>query len=143
MGNTNDAAIEQLAADWPGWEFWVVKRLCGGPLYCCRRHDDHGQGLRADSPGQLAEALEDTVSEPIDHGWVSGTSGTEEIPVMDMPMTGDLLRETYRDWTIALNESLGVWTAEQATGSEVRYLVARRAWELAAKIEQAERDEKS
>jgi hypothetical protein len=63
-----------------------------------------------------------------------GTGPDSEIPVMDMPMTGDLLREMYPDWTIALNETLGVWTAEQATGSEVRYLVARRAWELALKI---------
>jgi hypothetical protein len=56
---------------------------------------------------------------------------------MDMPMTGALLREMYPDWTITLNETLGVWTAEQATGSEVRYLVARHAWELALKIKAA------
>jgi hypothetical protein len=56
---------------------------------------------------------------------------------MDTQMTGAMLREMYPAWTIERNP-LGVWTAEQATGSEVRYLVARRAWELAAKIEHAE-----
>jgi len=138
MENPNDHALAQLQADWPRWQFWIVYKVIGGPTWCARLHDNHRRVINADSAEHLAEYLEFEVSEPVDHGWISGTSGTEEIPLMDMPMTGDLLAEMYPDWTIALNETLGVWTAEQATGSEVRYLVARRAWELGLKIKAAE-----
>jgi hypothetical protein len=119
----NDDALAQLQADWPRWQIWIVYKVIGGPTWCARLHDDHQKIINADSPAHLAEALEDTVSEPI--------------PLMDMAMTGAMLAEMYPAWTIEQNP-LGVWTAEQATGSEVRYLVARRAWELALKIKAAE-----
>jgi hypothetical protein len=73
-------------------------------------------------------------------GWISGPCiepDAEPIPLMDTSMTGDLLREMYPAWTIERNP-LGVWTAEQTAGTEIRYLVARQAWELAAKIKAAE-----
>jgi hypothetical protein len=119
----NDDALTRLQADWPRWQIWIVYKVIGGPTWCARLHDNHSKIINADSPAHLAEALEDTVSEPI--------------PLMDMAMTGAMLREMYPAWVIEQN-LLGVWTAEQTTGSEVRYLVAKRAWELAAKIEAAE-----
>jgi hypothetical protein len=136
VGNPTDAAMERLAAEWRAWEFWVVKRVCGGPLYCCRRHDDHGQGLRAGSPALLAEALEQAT----DHGWVSGTCGhpDDEIPRLTADGAAAQLRELHPGWTIGRNELLGVWTAEQTDGTEVRFLVAPEAWELEAKIRKAE-----
>ena len=57
MGNSNDGTIEQLAAEWPNWEFWVVHRLCGGPVFCCRRKDDHKVYLNADSVEHLNDEL--------------------------------------------------------------------------------------
>jgi hypothetical protein len=138
-----------------------VKRLCGGPVYCARRADDHKRVLNADSPAHLAEYLEDEVSAPVDHGWVSGTSGTyshpadpppnsprsggsyptvgEEAPIL--PLSGDALVRQYGDrWAIEWNP-IGVWTAERTEGTTVHYLVDKRAWVLAAKIEAPERDE--
>jgi len=127
----NDDALARLQSDWPLWECWIVYRVIGGPVWCARRRDDHKKVINADTAEHLAEELEFEVSEPLGGGVV---------PVMDMAMTGALLRDMYGDrWVIEQNP-LGVWTAEQTTGSEVRYLVARRAWELSAKIEAAERD---
>jgi hypothetical protein len=126
MENPNDRALAQLQADWPRWQIWIVHRVIGGPVWCARLHDDHKKVINAGSAAHLAEALEDTVSEPI--------------PLMDMAMTGAMLRQLHPGWTIEQNP-LGVWAAEQATGSEVRYLVARRAWELEAKIRAAEQAE--
>jgi hypothetical protein len=142
MGNPNDDALAQLERDWPGWQCWVVIRYIGPPTWCARRRDDHKVVINSDSAEHLAEALEDEVSEPadLDRGWVSGTSGTEEIPLMDVPMTGALLAEMYPAWTIERNP-LGVWTAELISGSEVRYLVAAEAWQLGLKIKAAEQAE--
>ena len=57
--NDHDPAIAQLQADWPAWEVWKVRRLCGGPVWCARRRDDHKKVLNADSAAHLAEYLED------------------------------------------------------------------------------------
>ena len=77
MDNRTEQTIEQVAGDWPAWEFWIVQRLCGGPVYCARRHDDHDRRLSADTPQHLAEYLEVQIDGPVDHGWLSGTCGTE------------------------------------------------------------------
>jgi hypothetical protein len=63
MENDNDRALAQLQADWPNWEVWIVYRLIGGPAWCARRRDDHKKVLNAGSAAELAEYLEDTVSE--------------------------------------------------------------------------------
>jgi hypothetical protein len=73
----NDDALTQLERDWPHWQVWTVYQAVGGTVWCARRRDDHKKVINADSAAHLAEALENEVSEPIDHGWVSGTSGTE------------------------------------------------------------------
>ena len=62
MGNLPNDALAQLRADWPLWEFWIVRRLYGGLVWCARRHDDHKRVLNADSAEHLAEYLEDEAS---------------------------------------------------------------------------------
>jgi hypothetical protein len=54
VGNPTETALARLQADWPHWEFWIIRKAIGGPDWC------------ADSPEHLAEYLEDTVSEPLD-----------------------------------------------------------------------------
>lgn len=61
MQNTTDEQVAELAAEWPSWEFWIVHRYIGGPLYCARRRDSHRKVLNADTPAQLTEYLEDAV----------------------------------------------------------------------------------
>jgi hypothetical protein len=63
MGQPTDDAIARLSADWPNWEVWIVRKVIGGPTWCARRHDDHKRVLNAGSAAELAEYLEDTVSE--------------------------------------------------------------------------------
>ena len=58
MSNPSDPALAQLADDWPLWEFWIVRRLYGGPVWCARRRDDHKKVINADSAEHLAEELE-------------------------------------------------------------------------------------
>ena len=147
MGNPTDQTIEQLAAEWVAFEFWTVDRLCGGPVYCARRRDDHSRVFNADSPQHLAEYLEDSVSEPVGHGWLSGTSGTErsyphpDDPPPDMPVTAAVLRAMYRDWEIIRDERLGAWTAERRDGNGLHFIAAVQAWELGLKIKAAESDD--
>jgi hypothetical protein len=129
MQNTNDDALARLQSDWPRWEIWIVYKYIGGPTWCARLHDNHTKIINADSAEHLAEYLEDEVSDP-----------AEEIPQLDMQMTGAMLAEMYPAWTIERNP-LGVWTAELISGSEVRYLVAEQAWELALKIRSSNRKE--
>jgi hypothetical protein len=123
MENPNDRALAQLQADWPLWQIWTVHQYIGGTAWCARRRDDHSKIINAGNPSELAEYLEDTVSEPI--------------PALDMPMTGAILRDMYPAWTITRNETLGVWQAERAEGTKVHYLAAVEAWELALKIKAA------
>jgi hypothetical protein len=63
MENDNDRALAQLQSDWPNWQIWIVHKLIGGPTWCARRRDDHKRVLNAGSAAELAEYLEDTVSE--------------------------------------------------------------------------------
>jgi hypothetical protein len=98
-------------------------------------HVETAEGARALADVFTRAAL---LIEGVDHGWISGTSGAEEIPRPDMPMTGDLLREMYPDWTITRDDSLGAWTAERLDGTEVRFLAAVEAWQLGLKIRAAE-----
>ena len=60
--NPTDETIAELEREWPAWQFWVVRRVVGGPVWCARRHDNHRLVLNADSPEHLAEALEDETS---------------------------------------------------------------------------------
>ncbi len=78
-------------------------------------------------------------------GWISGPciGPDREIPRLDVPMTGALLREMHPAWTIIRDESLGAWTAERTRGSEVHFLAAVEAWELALKIKAAELGDKT
>src|SRR5258707_11193264 len=138
--NPTDDTIAQLEHDWPSWFIWIVPRMVGYDVWCARRRDDPTLVLNADTPEHLAEVLEDQVSDPIDHGWISGTCGggpAGEIPRLDMPMTGPLLREMYPGWTITRDELLGAWTAERRDGTAVHFLAAIEAWELALKIRAA------
>jgi hypothetical protein len=76
-------------------------------------------------------------------GWISGgCSDPEPEPAAPiLPLTGAALQAAYGDrWVIDWNP-LGVWTAERTEGNTVHYLVDKRAWVLAKKIEQAERDD--
>src|SRR5258707_9116435 len=73
--NPTDDTIAQLEHDWPSWFIWIVPRMVGYDVWCARRRDDPTVVLNADTPEHLAEALEDQVSDPIDHGWISGTCG--------------------------------------------------------------------
>ena len=59
MANPTDQTVADLERDWPRWQSWVVHRVIGGPLWCARRWDDEKRLLHADTPGQLAEYLED------------------------------------------------------------------------------------
>ncbi len=59
MGNPTDAKIAELQADWPRWEFWIVPRAVGGPVWCARRRDHHKRVVNAASAEHLAEHLED------------------------------------------------------------------------------------
>ena len=59
MGNPTDAKIAELQANWPRWQFWMVWRVVGGPVWCARRRDDHKRVINAASAGHLAEYLED------------------------------------------------------------------------------------
>src|SRR5260370_41899127 len=118
--NPTDDTIAQLEHDWPSWFIWIVPRMVGYDVWCARRRDDPTVVLNADTPEHLAEVLEDQVSDPIDHGWISGTCGggpAGEIPRLDMPMTGPLLREMYPSWAIPPDAPLGAWTAEPPRGT--------------------------
>jgi hypothetical protein len=144
MGNPNERDLVQLERDWPHWQVWTVYQAVGGTVWCARRRDDHKKVINADSAEHLAEYLENEVSKPIDHGWLSGTCGAGPdgaIPLLDMPATGDLLREMYPGWTITRDEALGAWTAEKRDGNELHFLAAIEAWELSLKIKAAEQAE--
>jgi hypothetical protein len=65
MENPNDDALARLQADWPNWEVWIVRKVIGGTTWCARRRDDHKKVLNAGSADELAEHLEDTVSEAL------------------------------------------------------------------------------
>jgi hypothetical protein len=76
----------------------------------------------------------------LDRGqWISGPcyEPDDEIPRLDMPMTGALLADLYPDWEISRDEVFGVWQAERRRGSEVHFLAAVEAWELGLKIKAA------
>jgi len=60
--NPTDEIVAKMEADWPDWQFWVVWRVYGGPLWCARRWDDEKRVLNADSPGELARCLEGEAS---------------------------------------------------------------------------------
>jgi hypothetical protein len=137
--------VDQLARDWPRWEIWTVPRYIGGTAWCARLRDNHQKVISSDSARHLAEELEFEVSEPVDHGWISGTCGTgpdSEIPRMTMAMTGALLAEMYPDWTISRTPG-GVWCAEHTEGTSVHFLAADQAWQLGLKIRAAELGGKS
>jgi hypothetical protein len=57
MENPTNAIISALEREWPRWQVWVVNRMVGGPVWCARRWDDHGQVLNADSADELVEHL--------------------------------------------------------------------------------------
>ncbi len=160
MENPNDHALAQLEHDWPRWQIWIVYRVIGGPVWCARKRTDHRHVINADSAEHLAEELEYEVSEPMPPGCgrcgqpapegndlcgqCEDTEGrealaalSETVPSLDTPMTGDLLRDLYPAWTITRDEVFGVWQAERRRGSEVRFLAAVEAWELALKIKAA------
>ncbi len=59
-------------------------------------------------------------------------------PVTLAEASAALMRGFGGTWTIKFDASLHAWTAEHREGTAVRYLVARRASELAAKINAAE-----
>jgi hypothetical protein len=138
---TNAAALARLQADWPRWQVWIVHRVIGGPVWCARRHDDHKVVLNAGSAEELAEYLEDTVSEPVDDP-ARKDHALERVILDDpdlMPVTrARLARQFGGRWAIAFDGVLDVWSAERVTGTAIRVLAAREAWELAAKIEAAE-----
>src|SRR5258708_39321654 len=73
--NPTDDTIAQLEHGWPSWFISIVPRMVGYDVWCARRRDDPTVVLNADTPEHLAEVLEDQVSDPIDHGWISGTCG--------------------------------------------------------------------
>jgi hypothetical protein len=58
MPNPTNEIVAALEREWPRWQVWVVHRAVGGPVWCARRWDDHGQVLNADSATELAEQLE-------------------------------------------------------------------------------------
>jgi hypothetical protein len=43
-----------------------VHRVIGGPVWCARRRDDHKVVLNAGSAAELAEYLEDSVSDALE-----------------------------------------------------------------------------
>jgi hypothetical protein len=126
MENPNDRTLAQLQAYWTRWQIWIVYKLIGGPTWCARLHSDHKKIINADSAEHLAEYLEDEVSDP-----------AGEIPRLDTPMTGALLRDLYPGWEISRDEVFGVWQAERRRGSEVHFLAATEPWELERKIRAA------
>jgi hypothetical protein len=58
MANPTDAIVAELEREWPKWQFWVVHRYQGGPVWCARRWDDEKRVLNAASPAGLTEQLE-------------------------------------------------------------------------------------
>jgi hypothetical protein len=132
----NDDALAQLERDWPRWQIWTVPRYIGGTAWCARLRDNHQKVISSDSARHLAEELEFEVSEPVDHGWISGTSGTDEIPRLDTPMTLGLLREIHPGWAFTRTPG-GIWCGERTDGSAVHFLCAEQAWELSLKIKAA------
>jgi hypothetical protein len=62
MQNPTDEIVKRLEVDWPRWQIWVVNRVVGGPVWCARRWDDHGQVLNAGSADELAECLEEAAA---------------------------------------------------------------------------------
>lgn len=68
MEDPSDPALAQLQSDWPNWEVWIVGKAIGGITWCARRRDDHKRVLNAGSADELAEYLEDTVSDAPEGG---------------------------------------------------------------------------
>jgi hypothetical protein len=60
--NPANKIVAALEREWPRWQCWVVNRVVGGPVWCARRWDDHGQVLNAGSATELAERLEETAA---------------------------------------------------------------------------------
>ncbi|MGN6171948.1 MAG: hypothetical protein ACTHPS_03180 [Streptosporangiaceae bacterium] len=59
MGNSTDAIVARLEAD---WQIWTVPRAIGGTIWCARRWDGTGHVLNAASADELAEYLEEATS---------------------------------------------------------------------------------
>ncbi len=62
MEDPTENALARLREEWPAWQFWIVHRVIGGPVWCTRRHDDHKVVLNADSAEHLGDYFEDAVS---------------------------------------------------------------------------------
>jgi hypothetical protein len=46
-----------LREEYPAWQFWIVDRVYGGPVWCSRLHADHKTVLNAGSPDELADDI--------------------------------------------------------------------------------------
>jgi hypothetical protein len=57
---TSDEEIARLEVRFPGWKCWYVRRVVGHTVWCARRGPVL---LNEDSPGHLAEAIEQAGAE--------------------------------------------------------------------------------
>ena len=69
----NDAELERLLDQHPGWQIWRVDRYLGGPAWCARPRGRTRPVLNADSPKHLSEAIEER-----QEGWLD--SAGPELP---------------------------------------------------------------
>ena len=54
--NAEQDKVAELEGEWPQWQFWVVYRYQGGPVWCARRWEGERSVLNAGGAAVLGRS---------------------------------------------------------------------------------------